>query len=526
MLPSKTTTPIHRYDVAIIGYGLLGNIAALLLAERGLTVAVIERQQSGDLWVSKASRLDEEALLVLEQLGLRHALRKVLNPLQGTQIIDKKGRILLELEQRLHGSYAPVVGFYQPDVQRILQQKAQVHPNIELWMEHEAEALEQNGEEVTLFITPIQRQAFRALHASFLLVCNGQQSRIAEALDLTIIDYQHRSSVLCVDTLSQTVDQQPYAQVIYDAAFPVTRITNNDRHQRWEFQIEQAYLHTSQTPEEVRRLLDELGKRESEVLAAYIYHFDTRQLEHWRQGRVLIAGDAAHVIPPYLGMGLSAGIKDVHNLAWKIALIKSGKAPLGLLDTYYLERQPAIQHLTRLNMVVRRLFQSSRWRWLRSILPMLPNALLRKRLDLRTHLQVGLVDEASAQAGRFAPSPWVTNHRGKRCSLYRMLESGFVLMGLDTNPVDALQPNQVAYLAALGTQFVQLTPANKLFVLNRRYVQHLHDYGGYLEHWMKASKARYVLLRPDRLTFTAVTRPKQLNAAVRRLSKQLPQHFT
>lgn len=516
---------IPHYDVVLIGYGLLGNIAALALAEVGLRVAVVERKASGDLWVSKAARLDEEALLILEQLGLRHALHKVLHPLKGTQVVDKDGRVLLELRQKVHETFAPVVGFYQPDVQRILQQKAEVHRLIDCWLEHEAEAIEQNEQGVTLYITPTDRQAFRSLSASFLLVCNGQQSRIAEVLNIPVVDYQHRSSVLCVDTLSQNSSQQPYAQVIYNAAFPVTRITNNDYHQRWEFQIEQAYLHTSQTPEQIRDLLDELGKQEAEVLAAYIYHFDTRELKDWRKGRVLIVGDAAHVLPPYLGMSLAAGIKDVHNLVWKIAWIQQGRAPMPLLDTYYQERQPAVQHLIQLNMVVRRLFQSSRWRWLRYVLPNLPHAFLRKRLDVRSHLTIGLVYGKSAITGYFAPAPWVTNKQGCRQSLYRTLSAQFVLMAWNTNPVDALRPHQVAYLAVLGTQFVQITPQQQSFQLNRRYVHHLHDYTGVLERWLRPSKARYVLLRPDRMTYAAVAQPKQLNEAVRLLSEQLPQCF-
>lgn len=526
MLPTTlSTAELPHYDVLLIGYGLLGNIAALSFAAVGLRVAVVERKASGDLWVSKAARLDEESLLILEQLGLRHALQSVLNSLKGTQVVDKEGRVLLELRQQVHQTFAPVVGFYQPDVQRILQEKAQAHPLIDHWLEHEAEAIEQNDQGVTLYVTPINRQAFRALSASFLLVCNGQQSRIAEALNIPVVDYQHRSSVLCVDTLSPDSDQQPYAQVIYNAAFPVTRITNNNRHQRWEFQIEQAYLHTSQTPEQIRTLLEELGKSEAEILAAYIYHFDTRQLKDWRKGRVLIVGDAAHVLPPYLGMSLAAGIKDVHNLAWKVALIQQGQAPLELLDTYYQERQPAIQHLNRLNMVVRRLFQSSRWRWLRYVLPNLPRTLLRKRLDLRTHLTTGLVYGKQAITGYFAPSPWVTNKRGLRQSLYRALSAQFVLIGWNTNPVDALRPNQLAYLMALGTEFIQITPNNQPFVLDRRYVQHLHDYTGTLEQWLRPSKAQYVLLRPDRIVYTAAAKIQPLNDAVRLLSQQLPRRF-
>lgn len=519
-----------RYDVVVVGYGLLGNVAALLLAQQGLSVAVVERKASDDLLLSKSARLDEEVLLILEQLGVMPYLKDKLHPLEGTQIIDKKERVLFELRQDPRSSFAPWVGFYQPDVQRILQQRVSAEPLITLFSQHQVETLEEQEEQVEVYIRPIKRQTFRALQARFVVVCNGQESRVKELLQIGEVDYKYRSSILCVDTL-RTAQQEKkqthkFAQTIYDAAFPVTRITNNERYQRWEFQIEQAYLQAEQTPQKIRTLLEELGMGEATVAAAFIYHFDTKTLAQWRKGRVIITGDAAHVIPPYLGMGLSEGIKDVYNVAWKLRAILQQGAKLALLDSYQEERLPHIQRLIRLNMWVKRLFQSSRLRWIKNLVPVLPKSVLQKRLDAGSQIYAGLISTGKAASiGRMTLSPKVTTQKGKVTSLNVVLDNNFVLLALGSNPVDALRPDQVAYAAALGMQFIQIMPQKEAFALDRRYAQQVHDRTGALQYWLKKQRAQYLILRPDRVVYSCCKNKKQLNAHLQELSQQLPLPF-
>ncbi|MGH1339650.1 MAG: FAD-dependent monooxygenase [Aureispira sp.] len=519
-----------RYDVVVVGYGLLGNAAALLLAQQGLSVAVVERKKSDDLLLSKSARLDEEVLLILEQLELMPYLKEQLHPLESTQIIDKKERVLFQLRQTPRSDFAPWVGFYQPDIQRILQQRASASPLITLLSEHQVETMEEHEKRVNVYIRPVKKQTFRALEARFVVVCNGQESRVKELLQLEEVDYKYRSSILCVDTLrvAEQVDAttHAHAQTIYDAAFPVTRITNNDRYQRWEFQIEQAYLQAEQTPQKIRSLLEELGMGEATVSAAFIYHFDTKILREWRKGRILIAGDAAHVIPPYLGMSLSEGIKDVHNIAWKLRAILRQKASLTLLDSYQQERQPHIQRLIRLNMWVKRLFQSSRLRWIKNLVPVLPKAILQKKLEAGSQIYQGIISTGKATSlGRITLSPKVTTQKGKIKSLNCVLNNNFVVLALEANPVDALRPNQIAYAAALGVQFIQISPQQQTFHLDRRYAQQIHDRTGALQVWLKKQRAHYLVLRPDRVVYACCKNKKQLNVAIQELSQQFPLCF-
>jgi 3-(3-hydroxy-phenyl)propionate hydroxylase len=511
-----------EYDILIVGYGMLGNLAALLLADMGMSVVVVEKKQATDILLAKSARIDDEVLLVLEQLGLIDAVKDLLYPLEGTQIIDKKERVLLEFNQIRRSQFAPLVGFYQPDIQKILQRKAAAHKNISLFLGYEVETFEQAEEKVDVYIAPTGKQDFISLEANFMLICNGQYSRIADFLKIEVKDYNYHSSVLCVDTVGKgaALASPNYAQTICDAEFPVVKMAKGKMHQRWEFQIDTENIQADQTPEKVRSLLAELNPLELSIESAFVYNFDSKILEKWQDKRVLILGDAAHIMPPYLGMGLSAGVKDVYNLAWKLNLIHEGRASMDLLKTYQKERQPDVERLIKLNLWIKRLFQSSKFRWIKGLIPIIPKWFLKKNLDLTTNLKSGLVGN-SKLSGRVVCSPKVANHKGDTISFNQALGHNFVVMGLDKNPVDALSSNSLEYLATLGTQFVQLTPQKQKFVEDGRYVQNLYDKEGKLQTWMKENKGQFLLIRPDRIVYDFCKDAASLNASVKTLGQNL-----
>jgi 3-(3-hydroxy-phenyl)propionate hydroxylase len=511
-----------EYDILIVGYGMLGNLAALLLADMGMSVVVVEKKQATDILLAKSARIDDEVLLILEQLGLMDAVKDLLYPLEGTQIVDKKERVLLDFDQIRRSQFAPLVGFYQPDVQKVLQKKAAAHKNINLFLGYEVETFEQDEAKVDVYIAPTGKQEFLKLEANFMLVCNGQYSRIADFLKIEIKDYNYHSSVLCVDTVGKGAIQasKNYAQTICDAEFPVVKMAKGQSHQRWEFQIDKEKIEADQTPEKVRSLLAELNPLDLTIESAFVYSFDSKILEKWQEKRVLILGDAAHIMPPYLGMGLSAGIKDVYNLAWKLNLIYQGKASLDLLATYQKERQADVERLIKLNLWVKRLFQSSKFSWIKSFIPIIPKWFLKKNLDLTTNLKSGLVGN-SKLSGRVVHSPKVANQKGDLVSFNQTLEHNFVVMGLDKNPVDALDADSLEYLASLGTQFVQLTLQKNRFVQDGRYAQNLYDKEGKLQAWMKENKGQFVVIRPDRIVYDFCLDRTTLNTTVKSLGQKL-----
>lgn len=511
-----------KYDIVVVGYSMLGNIAALLFAHLGMSVAVLEKREPAAVLLAKSARIDEEILLIFEHLGLIDLLSPHFYPLKGTQLIDKKQRILLEFNQISKSQFAPIVEFYQPQIHLLLQQEAAKSPNITIFSTSELEVFEQNKTGVDVYFSKTGKQDFIKLKTDYLVVCNGQYSQIANHLKIGVEDYNFRSSVLCVDTIYNSTElQDPYAQTVYDAAFPVTKITNNKNRQRWEFQIPESIINERNTGEKVQDLLAELSHLDLKVDTAYVYNFESRILEKWQDKRVFITGDAAHIMPPYLGMGLSAGIKDLYNLAWKLKLVQEKVLTDSLLDSYTLERIPNVRYLLKLNLWIKELFLSSKLRWIKNLVPVIPKWFLRRTLNTSNQIKVGLIGSFLKGAGRPIISPFVVDNKGKIRSLNSLLGSNFILLSLGTNPVDALLPNQLEYMAKLKTQFIHLTPAQKPFKEDYRYAQNLQDKEGKLEKWLQQYHSKFVLIRPDRIVYEFCTNSQQLNKTILKMKEQL-----
>lgn len=516
----------QEFDVLVVGCGLLGTTAALILAHYGLEVAVVEKKSLADTVLAKSARIDEETMLILEQIGVLPSIKETLHPLQGMQIIDKKERVLLEFNQSSKSTFAPLYGFYQPDVQIILQKQLKKHPHIHIYEEQELETIEEGEKFTTAFVAQKSVAVIKQLKTKFVLVCNGQYSRIASFLDIVIDDYNYNSAVVCVDGHLEKKDthkKSQFVQTIYDTQFPVTRIKHGDQKERWEFQIGQQQVTDDNIHEAVREQLEYLSKGELQVASSFVYNFASKVLLEWQYNQKLfIAGDAAHIMPPYLGLGLSAGIKDVYNLAWKMSLQVAGKLPATILDTYQEERMDNVRYLIKLNLWVKRLFQSSKLKWIKFFVPIIPKWFLQRTWNTSNWIKKGIVGNTFRGAGRTIPSPLVINKEAKEVHLNTLLGDYYTIIGLNHNPVDAIDIHHLEYLATLQTKFIHTIPSRHKFLDDYRVAENIYDQLGTLEQWMKAQKANYLIVRPDGVLYESCSNSYQLNKALQKLKKKQP----
>jgi 3-(3-hydroxy-phenyl)propionate hydroxylase len=195
------------------------------------------------------------------------------------------------------------------------------------------------------------RTGAERLEAAAVLGCDGANSTVRRLIGASLQDLGRADRWLVVDVCAPGFDPWPGAHQVCDPRRAVTFMPGPGERGRWEFRLapgEDADELLGRVPE----LLAPFGVGDARVERAADYEFRAAVADRWRRGRVLLAGDAAHLSPPFIGQGLCLGLRDVHQLAWKLADVLSGAADDGVLDTYQAEREPHARALIRMAQLV------------------------------------------------------------------------------------------------------------------------------------------------------------------------------
>ena len=328
-------------EVAIVGYGPVGSTLAILLGQFGHSVVVLERQ-SYAYPLPRAVHFDHEVGRILQSCGVGAELRRITEPVDLYVWRNGTGTTLLRFGMARHSpSGWPLSSmFSQPALEDLLDRRARSLPGVEIRRGVEVTALEQNPEDVT-----VRTANGDEVRSRYVIGCDGANSTVRTLLGVPLCDLGFFYDWLVVDViLSEPRDFDPPNLQVCDPARPSTVVSGGPGRRRWEFM---------RLPTET---LDELSEeaRAWELLAPWhvhpgnarlernaMYTFRARYAESWRAGRVLLAGDAAHLMPPFAGQGMCAGIRDAANLAWKLDLVLAGRAPEALLRSYEQERIPS-----------------------------------------------------------------------------------------------------------------------------------------------------------------------------------------
>jgi flavoprotein hydroxylase len=327
-------------DVAVVGYGPVGATLAVLLAQRGWRVTVLERWPA-PYPLPRAVHFDHEVARVFQSCGLGPDLEVVSEAAEIYEWRNAAGTTLLRFG-RIGDSpsgWPESSMFHQPALEAALQDRAAQLASITLRRGVAVEGIEERGDVVT-----VRNSDGETLTAHYVVGCDGANSTVRDSLGLAVSDLGFFYDWLIVDVvLDEERVFDPVNLQVCDPARPTTAVSGGPGRRRWEFM---------RLPAET---LDELGAEERawELLAPWdvhpgnarlerhaVYTFNARHAERWRAGRVFVAGDAAHLMPPFAGQGMCAGILDAANLAWKIDLVLAGHADEALLDTYETERMP------------------------------------------------------------------------------------------------------------------------------------------------------------------------------------------
>jgi 2-polyprenyl-6-methoxyphenol hydroxylase-like FAD-dependent oxidoreductase len=327
-------------DVAIVGYGPVGATLAILLGQLGRSVIVLEKWPE-PYPLPRAVHFDDEVGRIFQSCGVGDELRRITEPAEIYEWRNAAGTTLLRFgrvsDQPLGWPLSSM--FNQPALEALLDRRARALPTVEVRRGVEVFDVAQ-GDNVT-----VRTANGDKISARYVVGCDGANSTVRELAGIPVHDLGYFYDWLVVDVIFDDARVfDPLNVQICDPHRPTTVVSGGPGRRRWEFM---------RLPHET---LDELNdeRRAWELLASWdvhprnarlerhaVYTFRARYAEHWRAGRVLLAGDAAHLMPPFAGQGMCAGVRDAANLAWKLDLVLTDRAPDALLDTYEEERLPS-----------------------------------------------------------------------------------------------------------------------------------------------------------------------------------------
>ncbi len=366
-LQTDAQPPEHDVtDVAIVGYGPVGAVLAILLAQRGWRVSVLERWAE-PYALPRAVHFDHEAGRILQSCGVADAVTKITEPVEVYEFQNADRRPLLRygrVGQGLSG-WPQSSMFSQPDLEAVLYERVAELPTVEVHRGVQVVDLDDNGTAVTLRGQRVEaevdesgRRGLRVIsdapsvHAHYVVGCDGANSTIRAALGVDMVDRAFFYDWLIVDVIfAEPRIFDPLNVQICDPARPTTCVSGGPGRRRWEFMALPGETAEQLNDEATAwRLLEPWGAtpQNARLERHAVYRFQARWVQEWRKGRVLLAGDAAHQTPPFAGQGLCAGLRDAANLAWKLDMVLRGVAPDSLLDTYGPERAPNMQAVIEL----------------------------------------------------------------------------------------------------------------------------------------------------------------------------------
>ena len=444
----------NTFDVAVVGLGPVGELAGLLLAREGLRVLALERQ--ADVYsLPRVGVLDGEALRTLQKAGVydRAAADMLLGA--GAQWASRHGQILAATMPTEAPQGHPWLSMiYQPLLDQTLRDGLVSQPAVDTRLGYELTALTELGDGVELTFRQPDGSLGTA-QARFVVGCDGANSAVRNAIGVEMVGSDYEEPWLIVDAnLPEAPSQLPYMRFTMDPRGPRMTSRLAAGNQRWE-----RLVRPDEDREEIlqpsvaqRMIAEHADPETAEILRQLIYTHAAKQAERWRVGRVMLCGDAAHLMPPNAGQGLNSGVRDVTNLAWKLAAVIRDGAPHALLDTYEVERRPHVEKMTELAVFLARLLMTRsqaaaalRDGTVRALMRIrgIRQAVLEGRYRPPARYKHGLLVESSSRrstVGRLFPQPSVRTFDGEMRRLDDLTGTGWRLFGWEADPNTALSP--------------------------------------------------------------------------------------
>ena len=501
------------YDVVVVGLGPSGAAAANACGQLGLRTLVIER----DLAIFERQRaiaLDDEALRAIANLGLYDEVTAHMHLGVTARFIGLNGKPFITgpAGPTRYTGHAVANFFHQPLLEHALREGLRRWPHVEVLAGWTAEFVGQNDETVTLRVVDADG-ADRLVQARYVLACDGGSSPLRKQLGIEFAGKSYSEQWMDVQArMKRPLHRGPHFDFVCSPSRPGVRCPCPGGYFRWEWRINPGEdAEAMLAPDNIWRMLAEEGVTpdDVEIARTWSYTFHVRKARQWRKGRVLLLGDAAHVMPPFAGQGISGAFRDAANVVWKVHAALAGHASDDLLDTYQSEREPHHDAMTkraillgRLVMPPNRTIARLRDVALRSVtkVPGVAAAIIGKVVE-PTPLGPGCLTTLPRKrfpVGYLVAPARVAVPGGAQVDVDEALGLGWSILGLDEDPRDAMTPQSLVAWQRVGARFLTIRPGTSVVADGE-----LGDPAGQLWNTLIANGSRYLVVRPDRYVYQA-----------------------
>ncbi|WP_321911953.1 bifunctional 3-(3-hydroxy-phenyl)propionate/3-hydroxycinnamic acid hydroxylase [Burkholderia cepacia] len=346
---SADNLDVVETGVLIVGGGPTGLTLANILGHSNVPFVLVD-QKPTTITEPRAVSIDDESLRTMQAVGLAEPVMRDVVPGYGVHYFTRPGGVCFARVEPTASEYGfpRRNAFRQPLFEATLRRGAERFACGRVRFAHTLESFEQNADSVNAIVSQADGSRFQ-VNAKFMVACDGGRSPVREKLGVKLVGSTFKSRWLVIDT-EQDTDPFSQMRVYCDPARPIVDVPGPHNTRRYEILV-----HPNESSDEALKessiaawLRPLRGDVPMQVVRKTVYTFHARVAERWQTGRVFLAGDAAHLTPPYAGQGMNSGVRDAHNLGWKLASVLHGALPESILASYEPERRKHAWALIRL----------------------------------------------------------------------------------------------------------------------------------------------------------------------------------
>lgn len=566
-------TEVKKYDVAIVGAGPVGLTIANTLGLYGVKTLIIEKLNQ-IIDYPRAIGIDDEALRTIQATGLAEQVKAHITPDHAMILTDASGRVFAQIDPRVDDyGWSRRNAFIQPQIDNILYQGLGRFENVEVLLGHEVQSFTQGADSVRLNVLNQNGQE-TSIEAGWVVAADGGNSALRRTLGIAFEGRTKPNQWIVVDVRNDPIGT-PHVYLHCEAERPYVSAALPHGIRRFEFMVMPGETEEELSkPENLAKLMEKVVSDPDKVdyIRKRVYTHNARLAKTFRSDRVLLAGDAAHIMPVWQGQGYNSGLRDASNLAWKLAYVVKGIASDRLLDTYEQERREHARMMIHLSevfgdvmappnpksvytrdritrmlnlvpqakqyLVEMRFKPMPRYEKGAIVSPKAPvsqhprsgflDTLLRQTGDTPMGRLLGLISEnkesfvgrmvkslvapEKTPVGRMFLQPKVLTEDGQVRLFNDVIGLNFAVVAWATDPTFGLTPEARHLLDRLGAKFVTVKPDVQMAYTadQRDGVICVGDIGNRLKKWFEQWPQSVVFVRPDRFV-GAICSPQDIS---------------